>query len=44
MLQIVNYFQNYKDITIPNDDLIKIIENGHFIVNNNNEIIKIEKL
>ena len=24
--------------------LIKIIENGHFIVNNNNEIIKIEKL
>lgn len=27
MLQIVNYFQNYKDITIPNDDLIKIISN-----------------
>ena len=27
ILQIVDYFQNYKDITIPNDELIKIISN-----------------
>ena len=27
ILQIVDYFQNYKYITIPNDELIKIISN-----------------